>query len=354
MTQGTPGFSIAGRPIGPGCPPYVVAEMSGNHNGDLGRALRLIEAARDAGADAVKLQTYTADTITIDHNGPGFVVEGGLWDGRKLHELYAEASTPWEWHPTLFAKARELGITAFSTPFDDSAVDFLESLDCPAYKIASFELIDVPLVEKAARTGKPLVMSVGMASPAEIEEALAAARACGSGEIALLHCVSAYPAPAAEMNLRAIAGLAARYGVVSGLSDHSMGVAVPVAAVALGAALIEKHFTLSRADGGPDSGFSLEAAELAQMVESCRIAYAALGSAEPAAASSQEGSRTFRRSLYVVRDVAAGAPLTRENVRSIRPGFGLAPKLLPAVLGRTAARDLKRGDPLDWSMISPA
>jgi len=345
---------INGHAIGPGHRPYVIAEMSGNHNGDLSRAYQLIEAAKAAGADAVKLQTYTADTITIDHDGPGFVIEGGLWDGRSLYELYQEASTPWEWHPALFAKARELEIDIFSSPFDPTAVDYLESLGCPAYKIASFELVDIPLIQKAARTGKPLIMSVGMANDAEIEEAVAAVRACGNAQIVLLHCVSAYPAPASDMNLAAIGRLAQRFGTASGLSDHSMGITVPVTAVALGASVIEKHFTLRRADGGPDSGFSLEAHELAEMVSACATAHQAIGTAEVRQCDSQEGNKVFRRSLYVTADIAAGTAITEAHVRSIRPGFGLAPKHLPAVLGKTAARDLKKGEPFDWSMIVSA
>ena len=345
--------TIAGRKIGQAHPPYVIAEMSGNHNGDIARAMRLIDAAAEAGADAVKLQTYTADTITIDHDGPGFRLEGGLWAGRTLHDLYREAHTPWEWHAPLFEHARRRGIAIFSSPFDPTAIELLESLDAPAYKIASFELIDLPLIQRAARTGKPLVMSTGLATLGEIEEAVAAARAAGAAQILLLHCTSAYPTPPEEANLRTIRHMADGFAVPVGLSDHTMGIAVPVAAVALCAVAIEKHFTLARADGGPDSAFSLEASELKDMVAACRTAWAALGQVDYGVSPGEGGGRFVRRSLYVVEDIAAGAPLTAKNVRSIRPGFGLLPKHLPDVLGRPATRALKRGEPLDWTMVGP-
>lgn len=335
--------------IGPGQPPLVIAELSGNHNASLDRALRLIDAAAAAGAEAIKLQTYTPDTITIDHDGPGFRIEGGLWAGRTLHDLYGEAQTPYEWHDALFAHARAHGLIVFSSPFDDTAVDLLESLDAPAFKIASFEAIDLPLIRRAARSGKPLIVSTGMTSEAEIKEALEAAG--GPERTALLHCVSAYPARFADANLRAIPMLAERYGCLVGLSDHTPGTAAAVAAVALGACIIEKHFTLARADGGPDSEFSLEPDELTRLVDDCRHAWEALGEPALRRGEVESGNRQFRRSLYVVRDVAAGTPLTPEHVRSIRPGFGLAPKLLPQVLNRPAARDLKRGEPLAWDML---
>jgi pseudaminic acid synthase len=344
-------ISIGGRQLGPDQPPYIVAELSGNHNGDIGRALALIDAAKAAGADAVKLQTYTADTITIDHDGPEFRVHGGLWDGRRLYELYQEAHTPWDWHERLFAHARELGIEIFSSPFDPTAVELLERLGAPAYKIASFELIDIPLVQLCAATGKPLIMSTGLASPQEIAEAVAAAQEAGDGGIVLLHCTSAYPAPMADMNLRTLQHLADEHRVLAGLSDHTLGVAASVAAVALGACFIEKHFTLSRAEGGVDSDFSLEPQELQRLVAECRDAWLALGQVRYDEVPSEAASRDHRRSLYVVADVAAGEPLTPANVRSIRPGHGLPPKHLPEVLGRRAARDLKRGSPLDWSML---
>jgi len=344
-------FAIAGREIGPEHPPLVIAELSGNHNGDIRRAMALIDAAARAGAEAVKLQTYTPDTITMDHDGPGFRLEGGLWAGRTLYDLYGEAFTPYEWHAPLFAHARSLGLIVFSSPFDDTAVDLLESLDAPAYKIASFEAIDLPLIEKAAKTGKPLIISTGMTSPQEIAEAVAAAQSAGDGGVALLHCVSAYPARYEDANLRAIPRLAADYGCATGLSDHTPGTSTAVAAVALGACIIEKHFTLARADGGPDSAFSLEPDELKRLVDDCRHAWEALGHATLARAPDEDANRQFRRSLYVMRDVPAGAALTPADIRSIRPGFGLEPKCLPQVLGRPAARDLKRGEPLAWEMV---
>ncbi len=347
-------FSIDGRKIGDGCAPYVIAEMSGNHNGDIGRAFALIEAAKAAGADAVKLQTYTADTITIDHDSAEFTICGGLWDGRRLHELYREAHTPWEWHKALFARAREIGITIFSTPFDFSAVDFLEELEAPAYKIASFELIDLPLIRKVAATGKPLIMSTGMANAAEIDEAVAAARSTGNEQIVLLHCVSAYPARTEEANLRTIPDIAERFGVAAGLSDHTMGIEVSLAAVAVGAVVIEKHFTLARADGGPDAAFSLEPPELALLCSGCRIAWQALGSASYDRTAGEAENVIFRRSLYVVRDIAAGELFASDNLRSIRPGYGLPPKHYDELLGRRATRNLARGTALTWDMVDPS
>ncbi len=342
---------IDGRVIGAGHQPYVIAELSGNHNGDLARALRLIDAAKEAGADAVKLQTYTADTITIDHDGPGFVIEGGLWNGRKLHELYRSAHTPWEWHADLFAHARKRDITCFSSPFDATAIDFLEGLDTPVYKIASFEIVDLPLIRAAARTGKPLIMSTGMASRQEIGEAVDAAREAGAKAIILLHCVSGYPKPPEEANLRRINALTDAFPCPVGLSDHTLGIDVAIASVALGASVIEKHVTLSRADGGPDAAFSLEPDELAALVLSVRNAHAALGTGEFGRAGSEEGNINFRRSLYVVADIKAGEAFTEQNVRSIRPSRGLAPKRLQSVLGRIAARDIRRGTPLSLELI---
>ena len=345
-------IAIAGRMIGPDQPPYVIAEMSGNHNGDIGRALALIDAAKAAGADAVKLQTLTADTITIDHDGPGFVIEGGLWHGRRLYELYQEAHTPWDWHPRLFQHAREMGITIFSSPFDPTAVEFLEKLGAPAFKVASFEIVDTPLVARMARSGKPLIISTGLASPEDITDAVTAAREAGGREIILLHCTSGYPTPASQMHLRTMPDLAAAHGTLVGLSDHTMGTAVAVAAVALGACVIEKHFTLARADGGVDSAFSLEPDELARLVADCRDAWSALGSVHYEEVEAEAAGRDHRRSLYVVADVTKGETLTPENIRSIRPGHGMAPKHLYEVLGKPAARDLKRGEPLAWELIA--
>lgn len=352
MPHATPaGFEIAGRRIGPDQPPYLIAELSGNHKGDFGRACALIDAARAAGADAVKIQTYTADTLTIDHDGPGFRLEGGLWDGRTLYELYQEGSMPWDWHEALFAHARKIGITLFSSPFDPTAVDLLEACGAPAYKIASFELVDLPLIRHVARTGKPIIMSTGMADLGEIADAVAAVRETSASPILLLHCTSAYPTPPEECDLRTIPHLGQAFATAVGLSDHTMGGAVAVAAVALGAVAVEKHFTLARAEGGVDAAFSMEPAEFAAMAEACRTAWAALGRVSYDLTPSEAGGRDYRRSLYVVADIAAGAALTSENIRSIRPGFGLPPRHAGAVIGRRAARDLRRGEPLDWSMI---
>ena len=345
-------IEIAGRRIGPGQPPYIIAEMSGNHNGDLERALALVEAAAAAGADALKLQTYTADTMTIDHDGADFRVEGGLWDGKTLYELYEWAHTPWDWHEALFARGRELGLAVFSSPFDASAVDFLESLNAPAYKIASFEAVDLPLIEKVAKTGKPMIISTGMANIEEIGEAMETARACGSGEIVLLHCISGYPTPPEEANLETLPDLARRFDAVAGLSDHTLGPSVPIAAVALGARVIEKHFTLRRADGGPDSAFSLEPEELRQLCETARTAWAALGRVDYGRKPSEAGNAVFRRSLYVVEDIAAGEPFTEKNLRAIRPGHGLPPKHITELLGRPARTAIKRGTPLRWALVS--
>lgn len=344
---------IDGRTIGTGLRPYVIAEMSGNHNGDIERAFALLEAAKKAGADAVKIQTYTPDTMTIDHDGSDFQVRGGLWDGHSLYSLYQLAHTPWEWHAQLFERARALGITLFSTPFDHTAVDFLEELGAPAYKIASFECTDLPLIRRVAATGKPLIISTGMATLGEIADTVEAARDAGARDLILLHCVSGYPSLPHEANLRTMPNLAESFNVIAGLSDHTMGTAVPLAAVALGAAVIEKHFTLARADGGPDADFSLEPDELVQLVEGCRTAWDALGRVTYEATASEAGSMVFRRSLYVVEDIAAGEVFTERNVRSIRPGYGMPPKHLPDILGRRAATNLKRGARLlpaaiDW------
>jgi N-acetylneuraminate synthase len=342
---------IAGRPIGPNHPPYVVAELSANHGGSLETALAVIDAGADTGADAIKLQTYTADTLTIDSDAPDFTIKGGLWNGRTLYDLYQEAHTPWAWHQALFERGKVRGVPVFSTPFDETAVDFLQELGAPAFKIASFEMIDHPLIRKVASTGKPTVMSTGMASFAEIDEAVAVFREAGGRELILLHCISGYPTPAEQANLRRIPEMAARYGCVIGLSDHTMGTAVSVAATALGASFIEKHFILSRSDGGPDSSFSMEPAEMAALVRDTRAAFSALGSGGEMRSEVEKGSLAFRRSIYVVRDIAQGETLSAENVRIIRPGYGLAPKHLPEVVGRAAKQNLKRGTALTWDMI---
>jgi len=350
---GQPSITINGRRIGPGQPTYVIAEMSANHNQDYGHAVEILKAARAAGADAVKLQTYTADTLTLRCDNQYFRVgKGTLWEGRTLHDLYDEAHTPWEWQPKLKKIADDLGMDLFSSPFDDTAVDFLESMHVPAYKIASFEVVDLPLITKVASTRKPMIMSTGMASLAEIDVAVNTARAAGCPEIALLKCTSAYPAPPEEMNLRTIGHLAEAFGVPVGLSDHTLGVAVPVAAVALGACIVEKHFTLSRKEPGPDSAFSLEPDELKLMIDSIRVAEKSLGAISYATNVTESASKVFRRSLFVVADVKAGESFTKQNVRSIRPGYGLAPHLITEVLGRRAARDVPRGTPFGWDLIS--
>ncbi len=347
-------FEIAGRRVGADAPPFVIAEMSGNHNQSLERALAIVEAAARAGAHALKIQTYTADTMTIDVDAQAFRIDdpGSLWRGKPLHRLYQEAHTPWDWHGPIFARARELGMIAFSTPFDETAVDFLESLGAPCYKIASFENTDLPLVRRVAATGKPVIVSTGMASVAELDETVRAAREAGCRDLVLLKCTSTYPATPEYTNLATIPHMRALFGCQVGLSDHTMGVGAAVAAVALGATVVEKHFTLARADGGVDSSFSLEPAELASLVTESARAWQALGGVAYGPQSEQERkSLAFRRSLYLVRDVKAGDRFTRENVRAIRPGFGLAPKHLDHVLGRHARRDAPRGTPLAWDLL---
>jgi N-acetylneuraminate synthase len=347
-----PTFEIDNRRIGNGAGVYVIAELSANHNQRFDDAVDLVRAARDAGADAVKLQTYTPETLTLCSNRPEFRVAGGtLWDGKTLYDLYGEAFTPWDWQPRLKAIADELGIALFSTPFDPTAVHFLEQINVPAYKVASFELIDLSLIDRIARTGKPIIMSTGMATLAEIAEAVETVCAVGNDQVALLKCTSAYPAPPDDMHLRTIPHLAEAFGVPVGLSDHTLGIAVPVAAVALGACIIEKHLTLSRAVPGPDSAFSLEPHEFKAMVEAVRTAQKALGRVHYGLSASEQASRSFRRSLFVVRDVKAGDTFTESNVRSIRPGHGLPPRHLPDVLGRRATADLSAGTPLKWSHL---
>lgn len=347
-----PTFAIDGRRIGAGEPPYVIAELSANHNGSLERALEIIDAAHRAGADAVKLQTYTADTMTIDADTDDFRIEGGLWHGRTLYDLYREAHMPWEWHAPLFERGRKHGMAVFSTPFDETAVDFLETLNTPVYKIASFELLDLPLIRKVAETGKPMILSTGMASHDEIGEAVVTARTAGARDLALLHCVSSYPTPAKESNLQRIGMLAEKFDVPVGLSDHTLDIGVAIAAVALGAALIEKHFTLSRADGGLDSAFSVEPGELAALVRNVGFAAEARGGEGFKRSASEETNRRFRRSIYVVAEIPEGGRLTRENVRVIRPGFGLPPKYYDDVIGKKVVRAVPRGTPLSWALIS--
>jgi N-acetylneuraminate synthase len=345
-------IEINGRRVGYGYPVYIVAELSANHNQNFEQAVALIHAAKEAGADAVKLQTYTPDTLTIPSEKEYFRIGGGtLWDGRTLYDLYSEAYMPWEWQPKLKEIADEIGIDLFSTAFDPTAVDFLEQMGVPVHKVASFEIVDIPLIEKMARTGKPMIISTGMATLGEIEEAVQAARRAGATQIALLKCTSAYPAPPEEMNLRTIPHLAEAFGVPVGLSDHTLGIAVPVAAVALGACIVEKHFTLSRDIAGPDSAFSLEPHEFKAMVEAIRTVEKALGKVHYGITEQEAKSRVFRRSLWVVKDMKAGEMFTEENVRSIRPGYGLHPRHLNDVLGRRAVRDIKRGTPLSWELI---
>jgi N-acetylneuraminate synthase len=337
--------------IGPGHPTYVIAEISANHGQKFEQAVSIIRAAKQAGADAVKLQTYTADTITIDCDRSEFLIKGTLWEGRNLHDLYHEACTPWEWQPRLREVAHELDLDLFSTPFDETAVEFLESMNVPAYKLASFELVDLPLIRKMAKTGKPLIMSTGMATIEEIDEAVQTAREAGGTQLALLKCTSAYPAPAEEMNLRTIPELARRFAVPAGLSDHTLGIAVSVAAVALGASIIEKHITLSRSDSSPDSAFSLEPDEFKATVDAIRVVEKAQGQVYFGFSQNEESSRVFRRSLFVVENLKRGELFTAENVRSIRPGYGLHTRHLQEIIGQRAARDIERGTPLSWELV---
>ena len=345
-------LEIKGRRIGPGQPVYVVAELSANHNRDFDRAARLIEAAQSAGADAVKLQTYTADALTIPCDAPQFRISGGTpWDGRTLHDLYAEAAMPWEWQPRLKEIAEGLGLHLFSTAFDPAAVDFLEGMAVPVHKAASFEITDLALIGKMARTGKPLILSTGLATLDEIRDAVSTARDAGARQIALLRCASAYPARPEDMNLRMIPDLGATFGLPVGLSDHTLGREAAVAAVALGACIVEKHLTLSRAVPGVDSAFSMEPHEFRTLVEAIRTVEKSLGNVYYGATEGEEKSRVFRRSLFVVEDVRKGDLFTGTNVRAIRPGQGLAPKHLSEVLGQRAARDVARGTPLAWDLV---
>ncbi len=348
-----PVIKIAGQPIGAGHPPYIIAELSANHNGKLETALALIDRAKAAGADAVKIQTYRADTITLDSNAPEFVIQGGLWHGRKLYDLYEEAHLPWDWHTPLFDHAKQLGITIFSSPFDATAVDLLEELQAPAYKIASFEAVDLPLIRYVASKGKPMIISTGMANAEEIQEAIDAARAGGCLELAILHCVSGYPAPASDYNLRTIPDMIERFGLVTGLSDHTLDNTTAIASVAAGASLIEKHFTLDRSQGGPDDSFSLEPPELLALCRDARTAWQAMGRVDYGRKSSEQGNAQFRRSLYFVKDLAAGSVVTPDAVRSVRPGYGLPPKQLDRVLGSHTRSAVAAHTPVTWDVLVP-
>lgn len=341
-----PMISIAGRRISADTSPYIIAELSANHNGKLDTALDIISAAKDAGADAVKIQTYRPDTITLDADTDDFRIHGGLWDGRSLYELYEEAHTPWEWHKPLFEHARKLGITMFSSPFDTTAVDLLEDLNAPAYKIASFEAVDLPLIRYVAATGKPMIISTGMADDEEIREAIDAARDAGCKELAILHCVSGYPAPSEDYNLRTIPDMIERFGLVTGLSDHTLGNTTAITSVALGASIIEKHFTLDRSGGGPDDSFSLEPDELRDLCDNARVAFAALGDVNYGRKSSESANVKFRRSLYYVKDMKAGDVITADAVRSVRPGYGLAPKYFDEIIGTTLREDVSIATPV--------
>lgn len=339
-------IEIDGRLIGPGEPPYVIAEISANHGGKLEAALQLVDVAKAAGSDAVKLQTYRPDTITLDAGSDEFRIRGGPWDGRRLYDLYQEAHTPWEWHGPIFDHARSLGITVFSSPFDQSAADLLEDLDAPAYKIASFEAVDLPLIRYIASKGRPMVISTGMADAVEIAEAIHAAEQGGCSEIALLHCVSGYPAPSSDYNLKTLPDMIERFGKVTGLSDHTLDNTTAIAAVALGASLIEKHVTLDRSIGSPDDSFSLEPDELVELCRAARTAWEALGRADYDLKSSEAGNIMFRRSLYFVEDLPAGSLIQESSVRSVRPGFGLPPKFRDDVVGRTVVRDVSASRPV--------
>lgn len=346
-----PTISIAGRRIAADEPPYVIAELSANHNGKLDTAMKIIKEAKKAGADAVKLQTYTADTITLNSDAEEFQIHGGLWDGKTLYQLYQEAHMPWEWHKPLFEHASKLGITIFSSPFDNTAVDLLEDLNAPAYKIASFEAVDLPLIKYVAGTGKPMIISTGMADAEEIQEAIDAARAGGCKELAILHCVSGYPAPAEDYNLRTLTDMMARFGLVTGLSDHTLDNTTAIASVALGASIIEKHFTLDRSGGGPDDSFSLEPPELAALCRDTRTVWNALGVVDYGRKSSEQGNVKFRRSLYFVQDMQAGEIVRAASVRSVRPGFGAAPKYLDQIIGRKLLCNVKRNTPVALSNL---
>lgn len=345
-------MKINGRKIGLDYPPYIIAELSANHNGSMDTALKIIEQAKLCGADAVKLQTYKADTITLNSQNEEFMIRGGLWDGQSLYELYEKAHLPWDWHKPLFDYARELDITIFSSPFDNTAVDLLEDLNAPAYKIASFEAVDLPLIKYVASTGKPMIISTGMADAEEIQEAIDAARSGGCKELAILHCVSGYPAPSEDYNLRTIPNMMERFGLVTGLSDHTLDNTTAIASVVLGASIIEKHFTLDRNAGGPDDSFSLEPADLTALCRDSKTAWAALGQVDYGRKASEQGNAQFRRSLYFVKDLKAGDVITEDAVRSVRPGFGLAPKFLDEVIGERVSVDVFKNTAVAFELLS--
>ena len=340
--------TIGNRKIGQGHEPYIICEISANHNGDIERALQLITAAASTGCDAIKLQTYTPDTMTLDHDSDDFLIKGGLWDGYKLYDLYKEAQTPFEWHEALFAHARELGVEIFSSPFDESAVDFLDGLDVSAFKIASFELTDIPLIRHVAKKGKPMIMSTGLASLDEINDAVEAAKLEGNHQIILLHCVSSYPAPIDQSNVKTVKHLADTFEVVSGLSDHTLSNAASIASIAVGGAVIEKHFTLKRSDGGPDSAFSLEPGEFTRLTQECKEAWRALGTVDYSVKEAEKGNLKFRRSIYFINDLQEGAIVSASDVKIIRPGFGLAPVEIDKVVGRRLKVNVSRGDATSW------
>lgn len=344
-------ISIAGREICKDTPPYIIAEMSANHNGDINNAFRIIEEAKKAGADAVKMQTYTADTITLNSNNEDFQIHGGPWDGRFMYDLYQEAHTPWEWHKPLFDYAQKLGITIFSSPFDNTAIDLLEDLNAPAYKIASFEVIDLALIKYAACTGKPLIISTGMASLEEITEAVETAKEAGCKELALLHCVSGYPAPPCDYNLNTILDMSKRFGLVTGLSDHTLDNITAITSIALGASIIEKHFTLDRSGGGPDDSFSLEPKKLAELCLNTKIAWQALGQVDYSQKVSEQTNVKFRRSLYFVKDMKAGEIISADSIKSVRPGYGLPPRYISQIIGARLKCDISRNRPVRWENI---
>jgi pseudaminic acid synthase len=345
-------IEIDRRKIGADYPPYIIAELSANHNGDINRAFKILEMAKECGADAIKIQTYTQDTLTIDCDKEDFKIKGGLWDNRTLYDLYTEAHMPWEWHKPLFDKAASLGLTIFSSPFDNSAVDLLEELGAPAYKIASFEAIDIPLIKYVAKTGKPMIISTGMANEEEIKEAVDAAQSAGCNQLIILHCVSGYPAPSNDYNLATITDMRERFGLLTGLSDHTIDNTTAIASVALGACLIEKHVTLDRNGGGADDSFSLEEPELFQLCRDSEIAWEALGRVNYERKESEKGNLVFRRSLYAISDIKKGEMLTHNNVRSIRPGYGLPPKYFQKVLGAEAKISIARGTPLSFNLLN--